>query len=64
MDHREHIARQAASAVDEVIEQQERGEDVAPADVLIAEANLRAAMDAGIHPHELDQYRRTAPPRD
>ena len=63
MDQREHIARQAAAAVDEVIEQQERGEDVDLADVLIAEVNMHAAMDAGIHPHELDQYRRTAPPR-
>lgn len=64
MHQREHIARQAAGSVDEVIEQHERGEDVQPADVLIYKANMRAALDAGIHPFELDQYRRTAPPRD
>jgi hypothetical protein len=64
MEQREHIARQAAAAVDEVIEQHERGDRVQPADVLIYKANMRAALDAGIHPFELDQYRRTAPQRD
>lgn len=63
MDQREHTARQAAGSVDDVIERHERGETVGPADVAIAKTNLRAALDAGIHPHELDQYRRTAPER-
>jgi ABC-type sugar transport system substrate-binding protein len=64
MDNREHLARQAAGAVDDVIEQHERGEAVDPVDVVVLQANLRAAQAAGIHPFELDQYRRTAPLRD
>lgn len=64
MDNREHIARQAAGAVDDVIEQHEQNGTVSPADALIYRANMRAALDAGIHPFELDQYRRTAPVRD
>lgn len=63
MDRREHIARQAAGSVDDAIEAHERGETVSPADAAIARSNLRAALDAGIHPFELDQYRRTAPER-
>jgi hypothetical protein len=63
MDSREHIARQAAGSVDAAIEAHERGETVTPVDAAIAQANLRAALDAGIHPFELDQYRRTAPDR-
>lgn len=63
MDRREHIARQAADAVDTVIERQERGEPADPAEGLIMSANLTAAREAGIHPFELDQYRRTAPDR-
>lgn len=63
MDKREHIARQAAGAVDDAIEAHERGETVSPVDAAIARVNLRAARDAGIHPVELDQYRRTAPDR-
>ena len=64
MDQREHIARQAAGSVDDAIEVHERGETVDPVDVAIMQANLRAAQAAGIHPFELDQYRRTAPQRD
>lgn len=63
MDQREHLARQAAGAVDDVIEQQERGERVSPVDVAIMQSNLRAAQAAGIHPLELDPYRRTTPER-
>lgn len=63
MDRREHIARQAAGSVDDVIEAHERGEPVSSADKAIYRANMRAALDAGIHPFELDQYRRTAPER-
>ena len=64
MNQREHTARQAAGSVDDVIERHEHGETVGPVDAAIVKTNLRAAMDAGIHPHELDQYRRTAPSRD
>lgn len=64
MDPREHLARQAAGAVDDAIEQQERGETVDPVDAAILHANLRATQAAGIHPFELDQYRRTTPVRD
>ncbi|WP_327592473.1 hypothetical protein [Streptomyces chartreusis] len=64
MDQREHIARQAAGAVDDVIEAHERGEKVSAVDAAIVRANLKASFDAGIHPFELDQYRRTAPVRD
>ena len=63
MDSREHIARQAAGSVDDAIEAHERGETVSPVDAAIAQSNLRAAREAGIHPFELDQYRRTAPDR-
>lgn len=63
MDQREHIARQAAGSVDDVIEAYERGEAVDPVDVAVMQANLRAAREAGFHPFELDQYRRTAPDR-
>lgn len=63
MDRKEHIARQAAGSVDDLIESQERGEPVTAADAAICYANLRAAREAGIHPFELDQYRRTAPQR-
>lgn len=63
MDAREHIARQAAGSVDDAIEAHERGETVSPVDAAIAKANLRAAREAGVHPFELDQYRRTAPDR-
>lgn len=61
MDQREHIARQAAAAVDEVIEHQERGESADQVTVAVMRMNLRAALDAGIHPDELKQYRRTTP---
>lgn len=64
MDKREHIARQAAGAIDDVIEAHERGQTVDPIDAAIAKASLNAAREAGIHPLELDQYRRTAPVRD
>lgn len=63
MNSREHIARQAAGSVDDAIEAQERGEEVSPVDAAIARANLSAAREAGIHPFELDQYRRTTPDR-
>lgn len=63
MDQREHLARQAAGAVDDVIEAQERGESVSPVDVAIMRASTEAARKAGIHPFELDPYRRTAPDR-
>lgn len=61
MNQREHLARQAAGAVDAAIEAHERGETVSPVDAAIAQANLRAAREAGIHPHEVNEYRRTAP---
>ncbi|WP_327725741.1 hypothetical protein [Streptomyces europaeiscabiei] len=64
MDQREHIARQAAGAADEAVEAYERGETLDPVDAAIVRTNFRAALDAGIHPFELDEYRRTAPPRD
>ena len=63
MDSREHIARQAAGSVDDAIEAADRGELISEVDAAIGRANLRAAFDAGIHPFELDQYRRTAPDR-
>ena len=62
MNQREHIARQAAGVVDSAVEAYERGETLTPVDAAITRTNLRAALDAGIHPAELDQYRRTAPP--
>lgn len=63
MDQREHIARQAAGAVDDAIEAYERGETVDPVDVAVMRTNLQAAREAGFHPFELDRYRRTAPDR-
>ena len=61
MDQREHLARQAAGVVDDAIEAHERGETVSPVDAAIAQASLRAAREAGVHPHEINRYRRTAP---
>ena len=63
MDQREHLARQAAASADEMVDHHENGTRPTPAEAAIARANFEAARKAGLHPFELDQYRRTAPQR-
>lgn len=63
MNQREHLARQAAASVDDLVHHHERGTKPSTADLVIARANFNAAREAGIHPFELDQYRRTTPQR-
>lgn len=60
MNKRQHIAQQAAGSVDTVIEQTEKG-TANPVDVVVMRANLREALDAGIHPAEVNALRRTTP---
>jgi hypothetical protein len=60
MNRHQHIAQQAAGSVDTVIEQMEHGQPD-PVDVAVMRANLRAALDAGIHPMEVNAFRRTTP---
>jgi hypothetical protein len=60
MNRQQHIAQQAAGAVDAVIEQMEHGQPN-PADVAVMRTNLHAALDAGIHPAEVNALRRTTP---
>jgi hypothetical protein len=63
MNQREHLARQAAASADEMVDHYENGTKPSQADVAIARTNFNAAREAGIHPFELDQYRRTTPER-
>ncbi|MDJ0460604.1 hypothetical protein [Streptomyces sp. H27-C3] len=59
MNERQHVIAQAAGSVDDVIEQLETGQQPAAVDVAIMRASLRAALDAGVHPTEVNAHRRT-----
>jgi urease alpha subunit len=63
MNQREHLARQAAASADGLVDHHENGTTPSAVDIAIARANFNAAREAGIHPFELDQYRRTTPQR-
>src|SRR3546814_10904564 len=60
VDNKQHVTVQAAGTVDDVIEQMERGEQPCDADLAIMRANLRAAMDAGIHLGEIRSEEHTS----